>query len=1676
MIFFRIALFYFVLTAGYAGLAQHFQFSEDPAEFGTDVLNAMTATQNPNVETAGRNFEMLWNGGKLSDTQKKQIMETTDKLQEKGMHFWPDFANYFGAVVNAVDMGDIPDNELTNMLSMTSKVIENENNRDLRKFLRTLNHLFYRTALYYSRYNKLLYEGGTFSFEYIEPSEEIIPEEEIIKEPEQVEEDEFITEEDLEVFEADDGWGTEDDGWGDDGWGDDSWEDEGSGWDSEPATTDETSPIESQEEAKAVFMAPEPVQPVLQGPVFRVNKVDITLTTPYDSVMIINTSGATMLLEETFVAEGGLFKWKAGDFGSDSLYIELGKYNLKTFRPRFAAEKVKLVHSGLLSSPVEGTFKFDSYKRPPAQEFPYPYFQSYQNDIQYQNLPDEKIKLVGGITLMGQNISTAAVNNGDSKLTASREDRLRFRATSKKYTLEDSLLRARKSSITIYHGSDSIYHPSLKLDYYMGSSFLTVVKDHSGYKYTPFTSTFFDIDIDAEAINWDIGTDSLDIYMLNAKNQIPANFESHDYFDRARFSSFSQPYNFNPLIMAINYSHKVGSLEFYYEDVAENYNLNHQTVKSAMMNLMQRGYIDFNHNNGKIKIKRKAVHNVLAGRKKIDYDNLMIPSLSSNLPNATLDLKKQELKIRGIENFYISRELEVFIKPDSSEITLLKNRDFLFNGNLNAGNFEYIGQKFRFNYDSFLVVLPQVDSIKLNIDTEKRDRNNKIVKESLGNELAETAGVLYINVPNNKSARKKYEQYPIFDATKGALVYFDKPEILNGTYDKSIYFTIPPFKIDSVSSSDPGAISFQGTFHAGGIFPDFEEVLKVMPDKSLGFEHKSPQDGYPVYENSGRVYSDVKLDNNGLRGNGVIEYQTSTLTAQDIVFYMDSVAGTGTEAIVRGGLSEGASYPDVEVEAFKMKWLPYRDSMYVSNTGEPFDFYANTASLDGTAIISSTGLYGSGKFLTRGSETNSRKMTFTESQILARNADFEIKSSNPNKPALAGTDVMLDFDLSRSQAEVGPEKEGVAALDFPFAQFKTSISKATWQLDEQKVIMNKPEDVDILNSYFYTTREELDSLAFNATAGVYDIKNLTLNVSGIPYITVADAKITPENNEVMILENAEIQELNNANLVIDTLNEYHKLTDGNIKIISRNKFEGSATYQYVNAVQDTFAIKMGEFSLETEVPEEKGGLLGAIKKEETELRQFTVSSGRVEEKDQVVVWPGMIFKGTMKMYANKPALELDGYIKLDLERPENYDTWIAYQSSADVQEVIIPFDESITEDGRRLIAGLYFDVSTNSLYSTFITQRNSPDDDEFFIPGGLLRHDYENDVYTIAEEEKVKGESFQGKVFSYNEKANEVKFEGPLSFVRNLIGVDFIASGKGEGNLESNEYSMNTFLALDFPMPAQAVDLMVQKLKSGADRMGLIEANPDKTKLLFKMAEIVGDEATTMYEERSLREYTPLVSVSPKLAQALVLSNVDLKWSEEYKSFYSTGKIGLSNIGREDINASMNGFVEIKKDFEGTEINIFFQISPDTWYHFSYIGDRMLMFSSSRRFNNVIKEKSNVGSKLKLGQFVFMEGDMEETLDFVNRFRNLYYDIDTPLRLEMAVEEEFDAFKVGEDDGASSKPPTKEPAFIETKPEKPKRKERKPEKQKPSKEEEKEDFSIFGVEEEEEETQEDNGF
>ncbi len=222
---------------------------------------------------------------------------------------------------------------------------------------------------------------------------------------------------------------------------------------------------------------------------------------------------------------------------------------------------------------------------------------------------------------------------------------------------------------------------------------------------------------------------------------------------------------------------------------------------------------------------------------------------------------------------------------------------------------------------------------------------------------------------------------------------------------------------------------------------------------------------------------------------------------------------------------------------------------------------------------------------------------------------------------------------------------------------------------------------------------------------------------------------------------------------------------------------------------------------------------------------------------------------------------------------------------------------------------------------------------------------------------------------------------------------------------------------MDFKIPTNIYNMMADDFTKVIEDIGAPEANVDRTELLYLMAEIIGNRATKNYEERSSIDYVPLLSTSPNMIRPFVFSNVNFKWADDQKAFYNDGFIGVSNILRTDINAQFESFFEIRKTETGETINLFLKASPDSWYYFSYEDNKLYIYSSNKELNDFVLDKTNIG-KAKIGEFQFGPSDRTETLQFINTFRAVYFDIDVPYDLSgaLTVEEEKKSGETDEED------------------------------------------------------------
>jgi len=1555
-------------------------------------------TRNADAVAVGNGFATAW--GSLGADQQIVVQQQLRLMKKKKFPLRPYMLNYFGAISNAVSIENADPGKITAFLRVAGLVLENEPTAQVSNFLSVSRTFFQHHALHYENFFRLYAVDDDYSFDYIVPA----PVVDLYDAPSSPSVDEQDVDESTESESFDGAQSDFDD-----------------------------QPFDSVYVDTPLYMDPPPL-PFAEGAVIRFSRVTLNFITKYDSVFLKNTKGLMSFRLNQFIGEEGTFDWSPAGLSPDSVMCNFTTYSFSIKKPELKSDLVKFNYVGKTPGFIPGTFEFKSIARKDSVPSSYPRFRSFQSTLSIQGIGDENVEYTGGFSLTGNKISSESVSGDPATIVVYHNGEKKFITRSTDFLFTDSTISAQKSSIIIPIGNDSLTHPLVRMKYTFGDDStqrLLLQKDKGGMKHTPYSATFFNVDFAADVIKWDLFSDSLNILTDGGRNTVPMIIESIDFYDPDDFRLLSgQGFSFHPVALVANYCIKYNVREFYSGDLALFSNKNIRDIKAALEFLNDKGLVNYFQKTDLVQVKEKAILIYKAYRGEMDYDNLKIHSVIDSFPNASLNFQKRYMIVRGVEEFKVSDSLNVRIEPDSSVITILQNRDIQFDGTINAGNFEISGKGFTLKYDSFFISLTNIDSINFFVtetnargqSTRRKINNSMVATDSataavggLGNQ-SQSSGTLFISKANNKSGKEKVAHYPRLDATSGGVIYFDREEVLGGVYDRSMFFVVPPFQLDSLNNADPAAINFGGTFVSSGMFPSFKEKLHTQPDKSLGFDHTIPRSGYQLYNGDGKITGGLTMNSRGLRGTGTIEYLAATVKANEFIFYPDSVISKGREASISEKQFGAVNFPEAELTDFEMKWYPKRDEMKMKNTDDPFSFYNGSAQMRGTVTISKEGVAGAGKLETRGTELISRNMNFSSKDFGARHARYKVNSPDPEKPLLQGDDIRLKFNLEQNYADISPEVKGVAAIAFPFAQFKTSIPTMRWDLTAQKITMSKDPDVPLENSYFYTTREDLDSLNFNAESAEYDLKTQQLKVSGIPYIIVADAKITPENNEVLILENAKIGTLSNTTIVLDTLNGYHRLTEGVVDVISRKEFTGYATYQYVNFLKDTFAIKMTDFHLEpiTQLEQSKRS-----SRRNTSLATMqTVGTGSVSDAANLVLGAGMFYKGDMIMYATRPALQLSGYVKLDIKKIKNYDTWIAYEQTGDETDVLIDFNSAVTEGGKRVNAGLHVGSGDNDLYITFLNDKKSEYDEDFFVPQGKLYYDTASREFRIEDMEKAAGNKLSGKVFSYKDETMQVRFEGPVTLINGSKDFDITASALGQGDLETNEIRMNTFLMVDSNIPIQAFELMAKQITDVIKNEGVEEGLGDQTELLYKIADIVGERTVKDFEQRSLQAYVSLGTIAP-LTKPLVFSNVNLKWSPKHKSFFSEGKLGMSNIARNDINGAFEGFMEIKESEDGAPVfHVFIKASPEAWYYFGLEDNRLLVHSSNPEFNSIISKKTNAG-KAKMGEVAFIPGSDDETLEFINRFRKQYYENDVPYNLYDGTSaiKKFDLKKKESDDG-----------------------------------------------------------
>jgi hypothetical protein len=273
------------------------------------------------------------------------------------------------------------------------------------------------------------------------------------------------------------------------------------------------------------------------------------------------------------------------------------------------------------------------------------------------------------------------------------------------------------------------------------------------------------------------------------------------------------------------------------------------------------------------------------------------------------------------------------------------------------------------------------------------------------------------------------------------------------------------------------------------------------------------------------------------------------------------------------------------------------------------------------------------------------------------------------------------------------------------------------------------------------------------------------------------------------------------------------------------------------------------------------------------------------------------------------------------------------------------------------------------LYATFMSDKKDDFDHDLFKPKGSLSFDTQNGSYTIRDEAAYNQMALAQTSFSLNDENQKLSWEGLHTFMEKATPIVLEAGAKGEGNLESGDYSLKGLMHLQLKTPAKLLDTLGYSLKNYVEMNGLPPAILDRTGMAYNLAHLIGEAPARTWEQGSMLRSSPVYTAAPKMAKGILLNDLPLIWSPGKKAFYGHGTVGLSNFNAKDLNTEAEIYMELKKSGFGDQMDMIIRIRNNAWVFFRWTGDELQVYSSMESANRWIEDNTN-----------FYSADQEETL------------------------------------------------------------------------------------------------
>jgi len=1261
-------------------------------------------------------------------------------------------------------------------------------------------------------------------------------------------------------------------------------------------------------------------------------KLDLRAYSKRDSSIIYGTQGVYYPTITTWVGKGGKIDWSRAGFDPSKTYADIGNYQINTTKSQYSIDSVTFHHPDYLPQPHVGILTEKILADVDEESASYPRFDSYNKRIIIKDMYKD-IDYAGGFSQHGIKFIGSGDAEKDATLIFKKMNHITkknenfIEARSKSFVIRPEKIVSNNAEVSFYYEGDSIFHPGLILNYNVEKHEVVFTKEQEGSGRSPFYDTYHKVDMHVDQISWNMVEQSMKLLNTTGGSESSAMFESEAYYDEHRYDRIRGMADTHPLWKIRNYAKELNTDELTVEQMARLFKSDISETKVFMINLSNSGFMTYDYDKQMVKLKPRLNHYVLSRSKKTDYDILKFESTVGGLPNATLNLLNWDLDMNGVGRVFLSDSQEVVVYPYEQELTLKKNRDFLFNGKVVGGRLDFFGSDFYFSYDDFKINMAQIDSLRLKVPDGEPDDSDRQKLKTVKTVLRDLKGELLVDRPENKSGVVNHPRYPLFNSTDESFVYYDKRTIQDGAYKKEdFYMKLKPFTIDSLENFTKEGLAFDGNFVSAGIFPAFDETLRLQPDFSLGFVRETPEEGLPMFGGKGNYKATIKLSHEGLRGDGNLEYLTSVSKSNDFTFFPDSVNGIAQNFVINKQKSP-VEFPPVKAVEVKLHWEPKADHLYTKKIANPFDMYEGEVAHHGGLDLTPKGLNGNGNLDFSDSYMNSKEFNFAYRKFHADTAGFKLKGASEESFAFKTSNVQMDIDLDK---RVGDFKSNTGGdfVDFPVNQYICYIDEFKWNIDQKQI--NVVSDGE--GSRYVSTRPGQDSLDFRSPLAKFDLDNFIIAAKKVNHIDVADAIIYPDSGNVTIRAQAAMDPLENAEIVANRITKFHKFYESKVNVLGKWKYNATGKYDYEDVTGAKQLIEFATIGIDS--------------------AGQTFGMGDITEEASFTLSPNFDYKGKAKLFASQQNLTYEGSTRIKHDCPGITRDWLAFKADIDPINIYIPIPEDPKDaTGKPMSSGVVISKDSTTVYPTFLSKKIKPNDIDIVAATGFLHFDNESQEYRISNKDKLQGSVVGGNYVSLSNECI-ARGQGLLTMGMDFGQVDLTPLGTVEHNMNNDSTKFNLFLGVDFFFNEECLRIAADKVSNHFPPLDAVFYGTEYEKSLI---ELVGKEETTkLIQELNL--YGSFKKFPKELQKTLFLTDVKLVWNAATGSYRYKGFFGVASIGKFQTNKMLFGMIELKKMRNGDELSIYFEPSDDSWFYFNYKRGMLGAFSSHDDFNAQIRD------------------------------------------------------------------------------------------------------------------------